>query len=265
MEALQTTGELFVPGYRNYLVFADEAGTRGGDYYGFGSLWMPWERRGDFAAKIRGLRAEHSFDGVVRWVSVEERPMFFVELVDWFFRRRWLMFHMLVVRKADVDLSLHGGDESLGRRRHFAMFLRRKIGDFGSTRDKSYHLRVAPVTRNMTGELAKRVNRSLETEIGSRCLASVKERTIRETSAIGLSDVFVGAVMQARSDELATAGQKRVSSEIADCLGWPDLTADTFPKVDKFNIWRFWDGSERRFESTRRVKLRYPTGTLVRR
>ena len=265
MDALQTTGELFVPGYRNYLIFADEAGTRGGAYYGFGSLWLPWERRGDFAAQIRQLRCAHDFDGVVRWANVDERPMFFVQLVDWFFQRRWLMFHMLVVRQQDVDLALHGGDESLGRRRHFAMFLRRKIGDFGSTRDKSYHLRVASTTRDMTPNLSNRVNRSLETEIGSRCLASVIERRIAEASALGLSDVFVGAVMQARSDELATPGQRRVSDEIADCLGWRDLCADTFPRVDKFNIWRFWDGTDRRLEPTRHVTLRYPTGPLVRR
>jgi hypothetical protein len=37
-----------VPGYRNYVVYTDESGMHGAKYYGFGSLWIPWERRGDF-------------------------------------------------------------------------------------------------------------------------------------------------------------------------------------------------------------------------
>lgn len=38
-----------VPKHKNYLIYCDESGIDGQNYYGFGSLWMPWERRGDLS------------------------------------------------------------------------------------------------------------------------------------------------------------------------------------------------------------------------
>ena len=39
----------------NWLVSCDESGFHGARFYGFGSLWMAWQRRGDFAADIQAL------------------------------------------------------------------------------------------------------------------------------------------------------------------------------------------------------------------
>jgi len=47
-----------VPGHRNYLVYCDESGIDGQVYYGFGSLWLPWERRGDLVGFVNELMAE---------------------------------------------------------------------------------------------------------------------------------------------------------------------------------------------------------------
>ena len=89
-----------VPGHRNYLVYCDESGVNGTRYYGFGSLWMPWERRGDFQALIADLRREHGYLDEIKWTHVNKRSeKFYLALVEEFFRRTWLMFHCVIVRK----------------------------------------------------------------------------------------------------------------------------------------------------------------------
>jgi hypothetical protein len=63
--------EGIVPGYRNYLVYSDESGIHGATYYGFGTLWMPHERRGDFAGLVADLRAQHRYDYEIKWNKVK--------------------------------------------------------------------------------------------------------------------------------------------------------------------------------------------------
>src|SRR6266511_2750683 len=59
-----------VPGYRNYLVYCDDSGLHGSTHYAFGSLWMPWERRGDFYELIRELRHRHRMFDEFKWRKV---------------------------------------------------------------------------------------------------------------------------------------------------------------------------------------------------
>jgi hypothetical protein len=97
-----------VPGYRNYLVYSDESGIHGANYYGFGTLWMPHEWRGDFAAMIADLRLRHGYQHEVKWTKVtRDAVTFYLQLLDEFFKRNWLMFHCLIVRKGYVDMSRH--------------------------------------------------------------------------------------------------------------------------------------------------------------
>lgn len=112
-----------------WLISCDESGTHGAQFYGFGSLWMKWQRRGDFARYFADLKKKHGYDGECKWQRCNNKrhTAFFIELVDYFFRRRWLAFHCIVIRKGMVDKSLHEGDLDLARRKHFTMFLARKI------------------------------------------------------------------------------------------------------------------------------------------
>jgi hypothetical protein len=43
---------------RPWLISCDESGTGGARYYGFGSLWMSWDRRGDFLEDLRNIGAK---------------------------------------------------------------------------------------------------------------------------------------------------------------------------------------------------------------
>lgn len=59
---------------RRWLIAVDDSGIEGGSsFYGFGTLWMPWQRRGDFQELIRGLRARHRYTSLE--LSVRETQL----------------------------------------------------------------------------------------------------------------------------------------------------------------------------------------------
>jgi hypothetical protein len=106
--------EFEVPQHRNFLVYCDESGIDGQRYYGFGSLWMPWERRGDFCALVRELRKDHRYDDEIKWQHVNKRSVAFCcDLLDAFFAHKWLMFHALIVRKG-YSYQVHVSLSALG-------------------------------------------------------------------------------------------------------------------------------------------------------
>jgi hypothetical protein len=84
-----------------WLVSCDESGIHKADYYGFGSLWMKWERRGNFSAAFKDLQRKHGYYYEYKWQKANyiRAQNFRVELIDYFFDRPWLAFHCIVVKK----------------------------------------------------------------------------------------------------------------------------------------------------------------------
>ncbi len=119
-----------VPGHKNYLICCDESGVHGAAYYGFGSVWMPWERRGDFSALITNLRDKNHYTEEIKWTNVSRYgEPFYRDLIDAFFQRSWLMFHAVIVRRGYTDRSFHKSfDEE--KRKRFTMLIQRKIAHF---------------------------------------------------------------------------------------------------------------------------------------
>ena len=66
-----------------WLVSCDESGIHGARFYGFGSLWMAWQRRGDFAADIQALRDEHGVSDELKWnkSGSKQNQYFFEDLI----------------------------------------------------------------------------------------------------------------------------------------------------------------------------------------
>jgi hypothetical protein len=113
------------PGVRRWLISCDETGVR---FYGFGSLWMPWQRRGDFATLIHSLRWQHGYTAEIKWNNVKAGSLdCFTDVVEAFFSTSWLWFHCLLVEKSVVRKELHGGDYDLARRKHLTMLLTNKV------------------------------------------------------------------------------------------------------------------------------------------
>jgi len=69
-----------------WLVACDESGIDGGRYYGFGSLWLAWERRGDLTGQLGELRDRHGFQEELKWnkANTGKYHGFMLDAVDWF-------------------------------------------------------------------------------------------------------------------------------------------------------------------------------------
>lgn len=135
-----------LPGYRNIAIYCDESGMHRAPYYGFGSLWTPWERRGDLSALLRDVRDRHGYTDEAKWSAVNRYSLpFYKELVDAFFARRWLMFHCIVFRRDRVAHALHESrDEAI--QKHYGLLLHKKVQYFSQAGpDRRYRVRVDPL------------------------------------------------------------------------------------------------------------------------
>ncbi len=253
-----------VPGYKNYLVYSDESGQSGKVHYGFGSLWMPWERRGDFSALVTELRNKHSYRHELKWNKVARATVPLCrDLVEEFFKRPWLMFHCLVVRKGYVDKSYHEDyDEAM--RKHFAMLIRSKIAYFSSSKQKKmYHVNVDPLpSRYKKADEAAHIiiNNTLKKELGLAPVHRLTTRDSKETPGIQVADLLLGGVMADWNGEELGEHKFQIKDWIAEHLGWRDLHADTRHWEWKFNIWSFHDPTQDAPRETRswHLNLKYP-------
>lgn len=240
-----------------WLVSSDESGVGGQAYYGFGSLWMPWERRGDFNGGVREIRVRHRMPQQyeIKWSNLDghTRRAVALELVDWFFQRPWLMFHCVVVHKAAVDKTLHDGSFDLARRKHFVMLLTRKMARCAQAhpgRKNAFRIWVDPIASGYKKAdeaaqiIAARELRQLFDEQHAS-VDSLQTHDSRETPSIQLCDLLLGAVMEAWQARATKVEKVAVAAHIAERLGWPDLRADTYPRERKFNVWYFYDGKVR--------------------
>ena len=244
---------------RHFLIFCDESGIHHGNIFGFGSLWLTWERRGDFAAQWSELRKEYFCPGEPKWSKVKPKTLaFYKAAVDLFFERNWLMFHSLVIGKAEVQLSHHQNDWDLARRKHFTMLLAKKIARFAKP-GKVYRVRVDPIPSRYSKaeEACETILRNvlaLNSRLPPGTIHSVLPVESKETPGIQLCDILLGAVIACRREDITPEGAK---SELIEYIGFrlgEELRLDTLPGEKKFNIWRFWDptSGEPRPEKSRR-------------
>lgn len=247
-----------------WLISCDESGVDGSQFYGFGSLWMKWQRRGEFHAAITQLRVKHGYSAEIKWTNVRPRFIaFYRDLVDYFFRTHWIAFHCLVVRKSKVKKDYHNGSFDLARRKHFTMLLTNKIGRCVKRhkgQEQTFRIWVDPIASSYkkADEVVEIVgNRVLRQVFGEiRPVDKVFTHDSKDKTTIQLCDLLLGAVMAAWRQEASAAVKLQLQKHIADYLSWPDLRSDTHRDERKFNIWYFYDPTQGEREvETRQVKL----------
>ena len=76
------------PEYRNFIVFCDESGLHGSKHYGFGTLWLPYERRGDLYQLVEKHRRDTGAPpGEIKWMKTKRATLkFYKALVDAFIK-----------------------------------------------------------------------------------------------------------------------------------------------------------------------------------
>lgn len=260
------------PGVRSWLIACDESGIHGSTHYGFGSLWMKWQRRGDFYEYFRDLKDRHRFRDECKWHSAKsERNIdFYEELIEEFFKRKWLSFHCLVVRKEAVKKEeFHQNSWDLARRKHFTMLLtnkiKRSIKRFPK-REHEFRIYVDPIPSSYhkadeTVEVISNnvLNREFRNFRVTDPVKYVQTKDSKDTPTIQVCDLLLGAVMENWNKKATNPVKHKVRRIIASHLGWKNLDADTFKEEKKFNIWYFHDPiSEQRTVVSREVSLKYP-------
>ena len=251
-----------------WLISCDESGTGGAPYYGFGSLWMKYQRRGDFAAAIRELREEYNYPYEIKWNKANQMKFrnFYKALIKYFFEHQWLAFHCFIARKAVVDKALHGGDYDLARRKHFTKLIANKVAKCmrkNPHRKHEFIIWVDPIaSRYKKADESVEViaNNMLAQELKSiKPIKNVITHDSKDTETIQICDLLLGAVMEAWQRKSTSPNKQAIQAFVAEHLGWPDLKSDTKPTERKFNIWYFHDKRRGPREvKTRDVNLRYP-------
>lgn len=178
-----------------------------------------------------------------------------------------MAFHCLVVRKEIVRKEeFHEGDWDLARRKHFTMLLtskmRKALTRF-KDREHEFRVYVDPIASRY-----KKADESIEVisnnVLNQRFRAnspvkSVITKDSKETPAIQLCDLMLGAVMETWHKKTNNTTKKFIRDCIAKHLGWDALEYDTKPHERKFNIWYFHDPvREQRQVQSQKVCLLYP-------
>jgi hypothetical protein len=250
-----------------WLVSCDESGIDGSSpCYGFGTLWMRWQRRGDFHALVNGVRERHHHHDEIKWASVRKKSLpFYLDLVDTFFATSWLAFHCIVVKRADVKKELHDGGYETARMKHFTALLTNKIERCRRAnpgREQTFRIWVDPLPSSYkraddaVEAIANNVLRKVHG--GARAVDGVFTHDSKEKPSIQLCDLLLGAAVEGRNQAASAEHKKAVSERIALHLGWKEgnLASDTRPEERKFNIWYFYDPTlGDRAVQTREVKL----------
>lgn len=233
---------------RPWLVACNQAGVSGESHYGFGTLWIRYDRRGDLHGAFVGIAQEVGCPGGFTWDTVRRGASHRLGqgLVDHFFRTPTLSFHCLVVEKAIVNLDCHGDDFDLARRKHFTMLLANKIKAMLRTRrrDQEFRVWVAPLASRYekAEEAVEVITANIVAELtGRKPVVIVTKRAASETPGIQLCDLLLGAVIGAWNPDVLNREKQMLQQQIAGHLGWSDLHADTFNTDRKFNIWKFYD------------------------
>jgi len=255
-------------GTKKWLIACDESGVHGSPHYGFGSIWMSWQRRGDFHREYYELAAKHGFEGECKWSRASRLFLpFYVELIAYFFQRRWLTFHCFVARKEMVrKAEFHNNSWDLARRKHYTMLITKKIQlalNRFPDRQQEFRVYVDRIASSYgkADEAMEVISTNVLNEKFRQIapVTSVVTRDSKDTPAIQLCDLLLGAVMETWQQKATSSTKTTIRSEIAHHLGWVDLDSDTRPTERKFNVWYFHDKDrESRKVQTRPVKLLYP-------
>ncbi|ASL92279.1 hypothetical protein SMQE32_26660 [Serratia marcescens] len=260
--------EMDSPGKLIWHVACDESGIDGQRFYGFGSLWMKYQRRGDFARIMRELRDKHRFYEEIKWQKAGSKryAAFYHDLVELFFKVPWLAFHCIIVEKSIVNKKFHNGDYDLARRKHFTSLITTKVSNVISAhpeRESVFRVEVDPIAsryKKADEEFQVIANNILNRKHGRpEIISRVITKDSKSSENIQLSDFFLGAVMCAYQNKASSETKIQLSNLVASYLGWDHLQHDTWHTERKFNVWYFYDKTKGiRDIQTKSVRLKHP-------
>lgn len=245
--------------YRRMLVYADDVGVLGRheEFRAHGTLWLPWERRGDLLKIVRELRVRHEYEGTITaaLTRTDSEP-FALALIDEVFRRRWLAFRCLVTKAPRADLTDIAAIGLLVGRRLRALP--------GGLAGREVRLRLRRrADKKLEGDprvACDRLGERLERDLAPPVSFTRSMRPARSPEALQVVQLLGTLIADDWEKKPGNAHRKRLSTHAAENLGWADLAGDTVSSEWKFNIAWVDDPNVQELPPTpqRSVQLRLP-------
>ena len=244
--------------YRDQYVFCEETATGEGPCYGFGALFLDYNRRGTFHELWEEAAPEG--DERVEWARTDQETLHdFMRVVDFFFAHPWLRFHALRAVGTDERADRLEGTDPGDRLEPYAGFLADKLSWF--SRDHQLHrFRIkaphipfasdAPLESSRTpGGHILAASRGLDYE-----LHFIEEESTPSPGA-QICDLLLGAALAPLADSDLSGPERTLCKYIAAKVGprWEDLRYRTFPDIWKFNIWHWHPAADSPSRETRQV------------
>lgn len=81
-------------------VACDESGVDGQPFYGFGSLWMSYQRRAELTRMVQDLRKKHGCSDELKWQKAHSKrnAAFYSDVIDVFLGTTGWLFTVLLLR-----------------------------------------------------------------------------------------------------------------------------------------------------------------------
>lgn len=217
------------------LVYADDVGVVGRheEFRAHGTLWLPWERRGDLLKIVRELRAQHGYDGSIHAALTRtDAEGFALALIDEVFRRRWLAYRCLVTKAPRADLM---DVAALG------LLVTRRLRTLpGGLAGRELRLRLRRRDDKKTdGDprvAADRLAEKIERDVAPPVTFERSIRAARSAEALQVVQLLATLIADDWEKKPGNAHRKRLSTHAAENLGWADLAGDTVATEWKFNI-----------------------------
>ncbi len=220
---------------------------------------MPWERRGSFTSAVNKLRWKHGLGQEdLSWSALGPRSAELArDVVEKFFRTRWLWYHCAIVEK-DVSTAELASNED--RARHCARLLRVAMDLFKKDgTDKRFSFRCA---FGGGAESARAVRDEIEQRLAARSERLGRQLEFKaspEAESLGLQvcDLLTGAVATSFGEDVPSQFQHMIIHSVADCLGWESLRGDSPAGEWKFNIASTREYNAGRYRAALRRQVRH--------
>jgi hypothetical protein len=226
----------------------------GARFYGFGSIWMPYQRRGEFLETVREIRVKHRYRDEFKWQNVGPRSVSaHKELIDVFFRTHWLAFHAIICPTTVVRRELHKSKQEM-HQKHFTMLLTNKMRQCRlrhRNREHTFRVWVDPLPNSYSkaNEVVANIGNSvLKPVFGEvRPIDGVTVMDSKDTPTIQLCDVLLGSAMAAWQGQTEAVSKLAIQKFVCGHLGWPSMKWDTprnermwVPEILARRFRKFW-------------------------
>ncbi len=224
-----------------YNIYIDESRIDNPEdnYMVVGGIFVRRDKVRSIQKNIKKIKNKHNFSEEIKWVSVNERKIKFLEeLVEYLIllNPKVLSFNCIVINKEDVDYErYHENDRELAFFKYIYILLKQRIRNL----TKYYiFLDFKPTSK-------ERVN-SLDTFLKKHIYFYKSETEVKHLQAydsaenilIQIADLFTGAVGYHYNDYPENTSKDRLAKKIAKLLGQSKLSFRSPRNEEKFNIFK---------------------------